>query len=328
MITKIGKEEFIDECAEWIKRGEIVAFPTETVYGLGGNAFDENAVRKIYEAKNRPSDNPFIVHFSRLEDVEQAAYLTDEARRIFEVFSPGPITIVLRKKPEIPYIVTAGLETVGIRIPSHPMARAFLAKCACPVAAPSANLSKKVSPTTAQRVMEDMAGRIPAILDGGECLVGIESTVLSLAGDDPVILRPGAITEEMLLPYLPNVRNHTGKVTVAPAPGMKYVHYRPTAECVLFSSPENCKTEFEKQKANGKDPVALAMRDVAKELEEMGVNAVSLGKDGAEFAHNIFEYLRTYEKTNDFILIEALRGDGIERSIMNRILKSSGGVIV
>ena len=328
MITRIGKEEFIDECAELIRQGEIVAFPTETVYGLGGNAFDENAVKKIYEAKNRPSDNPFIVHFSRLEDVEQAAYLTEEAKRIFEVFSPGPITIVLKKKKEIPYVVTAGLDTVGIRIPSHPMAREFLAKCAVPVAAPSANLSKKVSPTTAQRVMEDMNGRIPAILDGGDCQVGIESTVLSLAGEEPVILRPGAITEEMLLPYLPNVKNHVGKVTVAPAPGMKYVHYRPTAECVLFATPESCKSEYEKQKNAGKNPVALAMEDVAEKLKAMGVYSVSLGKDGREFAHNVFEALRIYEKTNDYILLEALRDVGIEKSIMNRILKSSGGVIV
>lgn len=328
MKTIIGKEEILDYCAELIQKGDIVAFPTETVYGLGGDALNEDAVRKIYEAKNRPSDNPFIVHVSCLEDVEKAAYLTDEARKIFEIFSPGPITVVLKKKEAIPYVVTAGLDTVGIRIPSHPMAREFLRRCGTPVAAPSANLSKKVSPTTAQRVFEDMNGRIPAILDGGSCDVGIESTVLSLAGETPIILRPGAVTEEMLLPYLPNVKNHTGKITVAPAPGMKYAHYCPTAECKLFSSVENCVAEWKEREGEGKKSVALAMEQTATALREAGVKSVSLGQNGEEFAHNIFEALRTYEKTNDLILIEALRGDGIEKSIMNRILKSSHGVIV
>lgn len=328
MLTIIGKEELIDTCAELIKNGEIVAFPTETVYGLGGDALNENAVKKIYEAKNRPSDNPFIVHVPSVEDVEKAAYMTDEARRIFEAFAPGPITIVLKKKETIPYCVTAGLDTVGIRIPSHPMAREFLRKCGTPVAAPSANLSKKVSPTTAERVFEDMNGRIPAILDGGPCSVGIESTVLSLAGDEPVILRPGAITIEMLMPYLPKVKNFSGKITVAPSPGMKYTHYSPIVPCVLFSCAENAVEEYRKQKELS--PVILGLDETMRRIRAKSpdVFCVGLGETAEAFAEHIFEALRTYEKTNGYIIVEALRGDGIEYGIMNRLLKSSRGVIV
>ena len=328
MFTKIGKYEILDECAELIKSGEIVAFPTETVYGLGGDAFNENAVKKIYEAKNRPSDNPFIVHVPSIDEVEQAAYLTEEAKIIFEKFSPGPLTIVLKKKETVPYCVTAGLDTVGIRIPSHPMAQAFLKKCGTPIAAPSANLSKKVSPTTAERVFEDMNGRIPAILDGGSCSVGIESTVLSLAGDEPVIVRPGAVTIEMLLPYLPTVKNFHGKITVAPSPGMKYTHYSPIVPCVLFSSVESALNEYAAKKEQ--NPVILAKNETCHAIMEKNKNAfcVSLGDTAEKFAENIFEALRTYEKTNGYIIVEALSGEGIEFGIMNRLIKSSHGVIV
>ena len=327
MFTKIGKEELIPECAELIKKGEIVAFPTETVYGLGGDAFNETAVKKIYEAKNRPSDNPFIVHVCDVQDAQKAAVITPEAERIFKVFSPGPITVVLKKRKEIPDCVTAGLDTVGIRIPEHEMARAFLKACGTPVAAPSANLSKRVSPTTAQRVYEDMNGRIPAILDGGACRVGIESTVLSLVGE-PTILRPGAITAEQLAPYLGTVKTFTGKVIVAPAPGMKYAHYCPTVPCVLFSSVQSAEKEFDKRVKEGKNPVVLAMADTCEILRKGGVKCVSIGKTVEEFTHNAFEALRTYEKTNDYIITEALKGDGLEASVMNRLLKSSHGEIV
>ena len=328
MITKIGGEEIIGECAELIKKGEIVAFPTETVYGLGGDAFNETAVKKIYEAKNRPSDNPFIVHFGKIEDVEQAGYLTDTAEKIFKRFSPGPLTIVLKKKPEIPYCVTAGLETVGIRIPSHPLAREFLIKCGTPVAAPSANVSKRVSPTSAQYVYDDMNGKIPAIIDGGRCEVGIESTVLDLSGEIPTILRPGAITKEMLLPYLPDVKNRTGKVKVALAPGMKYKHYSPIVPCVLFSSPEAAEKEYALRMNENKNPIVLAREEISVILREKNINCVSLGKTGEEIAHNIFDYLRKYEKTNGYIIVEALSDVGIENSVMNRLLKSSQGIIL
>lgn len=328
MFTKIGKEECIEEAARLINAGEVVAFPTETVYGLGANAFNESAVKKIYEAKNRPSDNPFIVHLPSLSEVEKAAYLTEEAIKLFEVFTPGPLTIILNKKKEIPSCVTAGLDTVGIRIPSHPLGHMFLEACGVPIAAPSANISKKVSPTSAKYVFEDMNGRIPLILDGGNSDVGIESTVISLAGDEPVILRPGGITLEMLQKYVPNIRYFSGTVKVAPSPGMKYKHYSPDVPCVLYSTKESAKNEYKAKVLEGLNPVVMAVESECMFFEKENIKCISLGKDSKEFAHNIFDYLRTYEKEYNYLIVQALSGDGIEYSIMNRLLKSSAGKII
>ena len=328
MITKIGKEEIIKECAELIKKGEIVAFPTETVYGLGANALDENAVKKIFAAKNRPSDNPFIVHVNSIEDAEKVAFVTEDAKKIFEKFSPGPITVVLKKKPIVPDCVTAGLDTVGIRMPSHKLAQEFLRECGVPIAAPSANVSKKVSPTEAQFVYDDLNGKIPAIIDGGRCDVGIESTVISLAGDRPVILRPGAITKEMLEEHINGVSNFSGKVDVAPAPGMKYVHYSPIVPCVLYRTTNGAMTEYDLRQAEGKNPIILAESEDCKIFNSKGYNCVDLGKDSNQFMHEIFANLRICEKKYDYIIVQALGNEGVEYGIMNRLLKSSGGVIV
>lgn len=328
MITKIGKEEIIKECAELIKKGEIVAFPTETVYGLGANALDENAVKKIFAAKNRPSDNPFIVHVNSIEDAEKVAFVTEDAKKIFEKFSPGPITVVLKKKPIVPDCVTAGLDTVGIRMPSHKLAQEFLRECGVPIAAPSANVSKKVSPTEAQFVYDDLNGKIPAIIDGGRCDVGIESTVISLAGDRPIILRPGAITKEMLEEHISDVNNFSGKVDVAPAPGMKYVHYSPVVPCVLYRTTNGAMTEYDSRQAEGKNPVILAESTDCEVFKSKDYNCIDLGKDSNQFMHEIFANLRICEKKYDYIIVQALGNEGVEYGIMNRLLKSSGGVIV
>lgn len=328
MVTKIGKEEIIKECAELIKKGEIVAFPTETVYGLGANALDENAVRKIFVAKNRPSDNPFIVHVNSIEDAEKVAFVTEDAKKIFEKFSPGPITVVLKKKPIVPDCVTAGLDTVGIRMPSHKLAQEFLRECGVPIAAPSANVSKKVSPTEAQFVYDDLNGKIPAIIDGGRCDVGIESTVVSLAGDRPIILRPGAITKEMLEEYINGVSNFSGKVDVAPAPGMKYVHYSPVVPCVLYGTTDGAMVEYDLRQAEGKNPIILAESEDCKIFNSKGYNCIDLGKDSNQFMHEIFANLRICEKQYGYIIVQALGNDGVDYGIMNRLLKSSGGVIV
>ena len=328
MVTKIGKEEIIKECAELIKKGEIVAFPTETVYGLGANALDENAVRKIFIAKNRPSDNPFIVHVNSIEDAEKVAFVTEDAKKIFEKFSPGPITVVLKKKPIVPDCVTAGLDTVGIRMPSHKLAQEFLRECGVPIAAPSANVSKKVSPTEAQFVYDDLNGKIPAIIDGGRCDVGIESTVVSLAGDRPIILRPGAITKEMLEEYINGVSNFSGKVDVAPAPGMKYVHYSPAVPCVLYGTTDGAMAEYDLRQAEGKNPIILAESEDCKIFNSKGYKCIDLGKDSNQFMHEIFANLRICEKQYGYIIVQALGNDGVEYGIMNRLLKSSGGVIV
>lgn len=321
--TEIGGYEKIAEAAAWIQKDEVVAFPTETVYGLGGNALSEAAIQRIYEAKNRPKDNPFILHVTSLEQAARVAYVTDEAAALFSAFAPGPITIVLKKRDCVPYSATAGLDTVGVRMPSHPMARAFIDACGVPIAAPSANLSKRVSPTRAKYVYDDMKGRIPLILDGGDCEVGIESTVLSLATDVPTILRPGIVTEEKLTAFLPMVKTFSGEVKVAPAPGMKYTHYAPKSLCYGFYEDDKAK-EYIDERPDEKI-VVLCKGDSGRFLPR---NAVSLGKDGTEIAHNVFSALREAEEKYDVILLQMLKNTGEEGAVMNRIVKSCGGKIL
>lgn len=328
MKTILGGREIVPFCAELIRKGEVVGFPTETVYGLGADALNVDAVKKIYEAKGRPSDNPLIVHVPNVEEARKVAEVSPLAEKLFSVFSPGPITIVLPKKQCIPYAVTAGLDTVGIRIPSHPVAREFLTACKTPVAAPSANLSKRVSPTTAEAVFDDMNGRVPAIIDGGACDVGIESTVLSLAAEQPTILRPGGITEEMLRPFLPTVKLFSGKVKVAPAPGMKYQHYAPIVPCVLYKTVCGAEREYLRWTGEGKKPIVLAKKNNVSFFEERGLHCLSVGETGEEFTANIFRLLRYCEKLYDVILVEEPSSQGIEGSLMDRLKKSSGGITV
>ncbi|MBO8423702.1 MAG: threonylcarbamoyl-AMP synthase, partial [Firmicutes bacterium] len=209
--TLVGGAELLDEAAEYIRRGELVAFPTETVYGLGADAFNEEAVKCIFIAKGRPQDNPFIVHVASPEGAKAAvSHIPDEAYRLWEKFSPGPLTIVLPKSERMPLITTGGLQTVGIRIPNNRIALELIRRSGCAIAAPSANTSGRISPTRAIDVYEDMRGRIPLILDGGQTDVGIESTVIDLTREVPTVLRPGAITAGMLAEVLGEVVNHKG----------------------------------------------------------------------------------------------------------------------
>ena len=321
--TKIGGYELLQEAADLIKKDEIVAFPTETVYGLGGNALSDIAIQRIYEAKNRPKDNPFIVHVTTLEQADRVAYVTKEAEALFKTFSPGPITIDQQKRDCVPYSATAGLDTVGIRMPSHPMARDFIDACGLPIAAPSANLSKRVSPTQAKYVYDDMNGRIPLILDGGECEVGIESTVLSLASDVPTILRPGIITAEKLITVLPEVKTFSGEIKVAPSPGMKYTHYAPKSLCYGFNSDDAVKRYVEENR--DKKAIVLCKGDSDRFSY---CDARSLGNDGVEIAHNVFSALRECEEKYDVILLQMLSERGEEGAVMNRIIKSCGGKVL
>ncbi len=323
--TKVGGYELLHEAAMLIRGGEIVAFPTETVYGLGADATNEEAVKKIFEVKNRPSDNPFIVHVPSIKAIEKVAYMNDDAKRLFEAFAPGPITIVLPKKPCVPDCVTAGLDTVGIRIPSHPMAMELLKLCDCPVAAPSANTSKRVSPTKACYAYEDLAGKIPLIIDGGPCEVGIESTVISLT-DIPTILRPGAITIEMLSKYLPKIINHKGEVIIASSPGMKYTHYAPIVPTFMFHKNSTAEALYKNNTDKGKKVVVLVKKsnlDATKHL-----NSISMGDSPQEIAHDVFSLLRECEKEYDVILVQALSNEGMEGSVMNRLIKSCRGMII
>ncbi|HOO22917.1 MAG TPA: L-threonylcarbamoyladenylate synthase [Clostridia bacterium] len=325
--TKTGGIELIDEAARLIKAGELVAFPTETVYGLGADALNSDAVMKIFAAKNRPADNPLIVHVADIEQAKRAAYVSEEAEKLFKRFSPGPLTVVLPKKPCVPDVVTGMINTVGIRIPDSFLALELIRRSDCLIAAPSANTSKKVSPTKAIHVYEDMKGKIPMILDGGECKVGIESTVLSLAGEIPTVLRPGGITIEMLNEVLPKVKSHTGEVKVAQAPGMKYKHYAPTVEeCLLFDDIKKGVDYYDKEASQGKRAVLLVTSDKIPFLG--GREYVDMGASGEEVAHNVFSILRDCEKKYECILIEKLPDIGIYASVMNRLIKSAEGKTV
>ena len=231
-------DEILNKAGEFIRNGELVAFPTETVYGLGGNAYDKNASKKIYEAKGRPSDNPLIVHVCNMNQVEDVAEnISDEAYELMDRFWPGPMTVILNKKDIVPDETTGGLKTVAVRMPDNPIALGLIEKAGVPIAAPSANTSGRPSPTLAKHVEDDLSGKIAMILDGGEVGIGIESTIVDMTEEKPVILRPGYISKTMLEDVVTGVETDKGLVdeNVAPkAPGMKYRHYAPKGEFTLY----------------------------------------------------------------------------------------------
>lgn len=323
-MTRIVKaRDGITEGAELIKKGELVVFPTETVYGLGADAFNAEAVAKIFTAKGRPQDNPLIVHISSLEEVGAIARdIPNIFYSLAQKFMPGPLTVILKKSDSIPAVVTAGGDTVGIRMPMNKWARELISH-SNPLAAPSANRSKHISPTTAQHVYEDLQGNVELILDDGACEVGIESTVLDLTVDTPTILRPGAVTAQMLAEIVGEVC-HNGKIIkIAKAPGMKYTHYAPVVETVTAQSIESAVCEYDRVLASGGNPVIVA-RDIYKDI--IGGRAqLSLGLTAQDYTRNIYAALHTAEREYDYIIIEELSGDGLEASVMNRVTKAAGG---
>lgn len=324
----LSGDEALELGSELIRKGEVVAFPTETVYGLGGNALDKTCVEKIYKAKGRPADNPLIVHVSKVDDIYPLVKeFSDINRKLVEKFMPGPITLLFPKSDLLPEEVSAGLATVGIRMPKMKVARDFIAKCGVPIAAPSANASTRVSPTSAMHVYEDMKGRIPLIIDGGECEVGIESTVLDLTGEIPTILRPGAITAEMLLEVLGEVKTHTGKVlSAAPSPGMKYKHYAPVVPMVLANDIDSLIAHYDKIALEGKRVLALIRHEHIAVMGDR--NYIDLGHNDAEVCRNIYKEMRDGEKICDYMICIDLGTDGVCGSVMNRVLKACAGVRV
>ena len=327
MITKIVKaSDGINEGAQIINEGGLVVFPTETVYGLGANAFDQNAMAKIFKAKGRPGDNPLIVHISSLEQVKDIAVdIPDKFYELAERFMPGPLTIILKKSDKIPYVVTAGGDTVGIRMPKNEWARALIANSK-PLAAPSANRSKHISPTTAQHVYEDLQGQVELILDDGPCGVGIESTVLDLTCDTPTILRPGAITAEMLLDIVGQVSQNGKVIKIAKAPGMKYTHYAPVVETVMAENIDHAVARYDEIASEGRRPVIVA-RDIYR--DKVGERAqISLGVTIEDYTRCVYNALHVAEKAYDYIIIERLDGAGLEASVMNRVEKAAGGKCV
>ncbi len=326
MTEILNATEGLSKGAELILDGELVVFPTETVYGLGADAFNEDAVRKIFIAKGRPQDNPLIVHVSSIDQVQEVAReIPDKFYLIAERFMPGPISVILKKGDKIPSVVTAGGDTVAVRMPENEIARRLITMSK-PLAAPSANKSKHVSPTSAQHVYDDLKGEVQLILDGGDCKVGIESTVLDLTSDTPTVLRPGAVTLEMLGEVLGDVK-HNGKVIkIAKSPGMKYTHYAPKVDTVVAVDVHHGMAEYDRCVAEGGKPVLVfrnAYRDVIGNRE-----IIDLGTTADDYARNIYSALREAEERFDEIIIEELHGGGIEYSVMNRVYKSAGDKLV
>jgi len=331
--------ELLKQAAELLKAGELVAFPTETVYGLGANALDASACAKIFEAKGRPQDNPLIVHVcNRAMANSLVASWTPEAELCVQHFWPGPLTLVMPKTSRVPEIVTAGLANVAIRMPSHPVALRLIEETGLPIAAPSANLSGKPSPTSGSHVWRDMKGKIPLILDAGACLVGVESTVLDVSGGIPTILRPGGISREQLEAVLGEVRMDTSSETQAPkAPGMKYRHYAPQGEMMLMIGPterliQRMGYEIQKGHARLKKVGVLCSLENAPFLHNQFPDLLFvLGPKNRpeEVASNLFEGLRLCdERGMDLILAEGVQEGGLGTAIMNRLQKAAGKQIV
>jgi L-threonylcarbamoyladenylate synthase len=330
----------INEAAALIRAGQLVAFPTETVYGLGANALDVNAVARIFEAKGRPSTDPVIVHIhspDQLSDVTPA--VLGLARRLMDAFWPGPLTLVLPRGPRIPPNVSAGLPTVGVRMPAHPVALALIDASGVPIAAPSANLFAHSSPTTAQHVLDDLGGRIALILDGGPTTVGVESTIVDLSGNHPRLQRPGGVPVEAITRLAPDVeviaRYASSDEGPTAAPGMMLKHYSPRAELRLFDGPDPhvhrviAETASELRK-NGRR-VGLLIADEDREaLDGAGVIVESLGSlnDLDQIARNLFAALRNLDIQGvDIILARSYPPTGIGLAIQDRLLRAAEGRI-
>lgn len=334
MITKMltTSEDDLAFAAELIKRGEVVGMPTETVYGLAANALDEQAVAKIFKAKGRPSDNPLIVHISNFNMVRDiASEIPPLAVKLAERFWAGPLTMIMPKSDKIPLITSGGLDTVGIRFPSHPAARRLIELCGVPLAAPSANLSGSPSPTTALRVMQDMNTRIPVIIDGGECTVGVESTVISFEGDAVRILRPGGITKEMLAEVVPNVIIDNGVLSEispdahTPSPGMKYKHYAPKANVKIIKGDILAYSNYVRKTASDGDWCLLF--DSTECVD--GIPYLCYGDTPADQAHELFECLRLLdEKGAKTVYARCPELSGVGLAVYNRILRAAGFCVI
>lgn len=306
----------INIAAEFIKKGELVAFPTETVYGLGANVFNEEAIRKIFIAKKRPMDNPLIVHISNLNQINLLARkITPAAQKIIEKFFPGPITIILKKNDVISDLVSGGLDTIAIRMPDLELTKKFIDKCGVPVAAPSANLSGSPSPTSWKHVYNDLNKRIACILKGPYCKVGIESTVIDCTGKIPILLRPGFISYDELKEVLPTIKIYTQKSKEKPkSPGMKYKHYSPKAKVILINSID----ELTNYNIN-LDTSAYIGLEFVKELKK-----VKRVKNLADYAKNLFKFFRECDELKiKTIFCQRVPEIGIGLALMNRLTKAA-----
>ena len=328
----------IKEAAKVLRSGGLIAFPTETVYGLGANALDEDAASKIYEAKGRPSDNPLIVHIANKKDVEKlASNIPAKARLLMDKFWPGPLTIIFHKSSIVPYGVTGQLETVGIRMPNHKIALKLIEEAGVPVAAPSANTSTRPSPTNASHVLEDLSGRIDGVIDGGDVNIGIESTIIDVTSDIPTILRPGYITIAQMEEVIGKVNIDQAVLNikeaahmVAKAPGMKYKHYAPQADMLIVEGDQEKVVakinELAADMVEKGKKVGIIATDETKHRYQKGV-VISLGqrKDELSISQHLFQTLREMDALEvDCIFSEGFTNEHVGQAIMNRLLKAAG----
>lgn len=324
----------LQEASALLRAGQVVAFPTETVYGLGANALDEKAVRAIFAAKERPADNPLIVHVESIAQLDGLCEVNATAKQLMDAFWPGPLTLLLKKTVRVPAVTTAGLPTVAVRCPNHPVALALIRESGLPIAAPSANRSGRPSPTSAAHVLEDMQGRIPLILDGGDCRVGVESTVCDVSGEVPCVLRPGAVTRDMIAAAVgncilaPSIMRPLKEGEQAPSPGMKHRHYAPKADMTVFiGEDDQVISTIKAQYDQAENAWILARTDC---LPAFGTRrCLSLGKDAKEGAHLLFRRLRELDEQNcACIFAQGWEAEGEALAVMNRMARAAAFHII
>lgn len=341
--------DIIAKAAEIIQKGGLVAFPTETVYGLGGNALDPGASKKIYAAKGRPSDNPLIAHIAEPEDLDRlTAEVPEAARKLMDAFWPGPLTMIFHKLDSVPYETTGGLDTVAVRMPAHQGALALIRQSGVPIAAPSANASGRPSPTCAAHVAEDLSGRIDMILDGGNADIGVESTIVDLTGEKPCILRPGYITKEMLEEVIgpvetdPTIMNGNSKDRPK-APGMRYRHYAPKAPMTLVAADdtqdgmqrvkEQILSLAEAALQEGRRPGIIGTEESVglyrSALPACDIKCIGSRQNPESVARNLYGILREYDAEGvDCIFSESFDSNHLGQAIMNRLLKAAGHQVI
>ena len=335
------RDEELLEAAEVLRNGGLVAFPTETVYGLGGNALDERAAEKIYAAKGRPSDNPLIAHISCMEELSGLVREIPEAgKKLAAAYWPGPLTMIFPKKENVPYETTGGLNTVAVRMPSDPVASRLIRLAGVPVAAPSANTSGRPSPTRAEHVIEDLNGKIDMIIDGGQVGIGVESTIVDVSGPAPVLLRPGAVTMEMLETVLghvevdPAISGPVSKDVRPKAPGMKYRHYAPKADMTLVEGEmerviQYINEETRKARQAGKTVGIICTEESRGRYPEGILEVIGSREHEETVAHNLFAVLRDFDRREvDCIFSESFSRDQLGQAIMNRLCKAAGYHII
>lgn len=349
MITKVKKisvdtcsEKDFGEAAEILKAGGLVAFPTETVYGLGGDGLLSSAAEKIYAAKGRPSDNPLIIHIAEMEQLNALTNkVSEKARKLADAFWPGPLTMIFDKSDQVPYGTTGGLDTVAVRMPNHPIALGLIRASHVMIAAPSANTSGRPSPTNAEHVIEDLNQKIDMIIDGGEVGIGIESTIVDMTGEIPVILRPGYITKGMLEEIVGTVAVDKAILTKGvqqglkpKAPGMKYKHYAPKGDLCLYEGNaedviQAINKEAAKKRKEHKRVGIIATEETKQSYDADYVMCVGSRKDEASIAKHLYGILREFDRLQvEYIYGECFSSDNLGQAIMNRLLKAAGYHVV